>query len=194
MQPIEIKFNRFSYLIPIPFVLFLMWVFYWFTIAEPDENFTGNVKIFLIVTVFVEAVGLFLTIYFFRQFLKPPVIFRMDDEGFIYNPSGVSTGLIRWDEISDVNEVNIAEVVPNSQVNELALGIQLKNPAEFRGKYNLFLGKALQLGSKMYHADIIIENKYLRKHYDAVKTEMRRKIPLSFLGNTANSTSILDIL
>jgi hypothetical protein len=193
MQPIEIRPNRFAYLIPIPFVLFLMWIFYWFTIAEPNENFTGAVKIFLVVTVFVEAVGLFLTAYFFKQFLKPPVIFRMDDEGVVYNPAGVSTGLIRWEEISDVNEVNISQVVPNSQVNESALAIQLKNPEEFRKKYNIVLKKALQLGNKLYNADVLIERNYLKKHYEAVKAEMKRKVPLSFLANPVNARSPLDV-
>ena len=194
MQPIEIKFNRFSYLIPIPFILFLMWVFYWFTIAEPDENFTGSVKVFLVVTAFVEIIGLFLTIYFFKQFVKPPVIFRMDDQGIVYNPAGVSTGLIGWNEISDVNETNMKVVRNGAPVYQTVLAVKVKEPQEFRKKYNIGLRHLMKYGSAMYGGDVMIESKVLGKHYDTVKGEMRRRVPLSFQHLSDNPASRMDLL
>jgi hypothetical protein len=180
MQPIEIKFNRYSYLIGIPFILALMFLFYWFTIANPDENFTGSVRLFLIVTLFVEAVGIFLIIYFLKQFFNPPVVFRMNNEGIVYNPAGVSTGIIKWEEIDNVEEAVIT-VYRNGTAYENVLAISLKDPEAFRQRYNVLFQKALQLGEKRYHASVLIEPGVLGKKYSAVKEEIKQRVPFTLL-------------
>lgn len=179
MTPIEIKFNRFSYLIPIPFVLLLMWLFYKFVLTEPQEPIED--KTFIYVAYAILTVGSFLVLNFAWRFITAPVVFRMDDQGIIYNPAGVTTGLINWHEISDVNETNMKVVRGDAPVYQTVLAVKLKDPDAFRKKYNILLEKMLQLGNKMYDADIIIESKVLGNKYDVVKEEMRRRIPLSFL-------------
>jgi len=67
------------------------------------------------------------------------------------------------------------------QCYQTVLAIKLKDPDAFRKRYNILLEKMLQLGNKMYEADVVIESKVLGNKYDLVKEEMRRRIPLSFL-------------
>src|SRR5688500_6288110 len=102
LTPIEIRYNRYSYLIPIPFILLLMWLFYKFILTEPEEPIQDKMLIYVAIGIMV--VGSFLVLNFIWRFIKAPVVFRMTDEGILYNPAGVTTGLIRWDEIENVEE------------------------------------------------------------------------------------------
>lgn len=179
LTPVEIKYNRFAYLIPIPFVLFLMWIFYKFVLTEPQEPIEDSILIYVAYAIMI--VGSFLVLHFAWRFIKAPVIFRMDNDGILYNPNGVSTGLINWTEISDVNEKNLKVVRGDAPVYQTVLAIKLKDPDAFRKKHNILLEKILQLGNKMYDADVIIESAVLKKNYDIVKAEMKKRIPLSFL-------------
>ncbi len=179
MQPIEIRYNRFAYLIPIPFVLLLMWLFYKFVLTEPQEPI--NDKIIIYVAYGVLALGTFLVLNFTWRFIKAPVIFRMDDQGIVYNPAGVSTGLICWDEIDDVNEANIKVVRNDAPVFETVLAVKLKDPEAFRKRYNIAIRPILQKGAKMYDADVFLESGVLKNNYETVKAEIRKRLPLSFL-------------
>lgn len=179
MQPIEIRYNRFAYLIPIPFVLLLMWLFYKFVLIDPQQPIKD--KIFIYAAYGVIAIGTFLVLNFTWRFIKAPVIFRMDDEGILYNPAGVSTGLIRWDEIDNVNETNIKVVRNDAPVFETVLAVKLKDPGAYRKRYNIAIRPVLQMGAKMYDADVFLESGVLKNKYDTVKAEIRKRLPLSFL-------------
>jgi len=120
LAPVEIKFNRFSYLIPIPFVLLLMWLFYKFVLTEPQEPIKN--KTFIFIAYAILAVGSFLVLNFAWRFITAPVVFRMDDNGIVYNPAGVATGLISWHEISDVNEANMKVVRGDAPVLSDGIG------------------------------------------------------------------------
>lgn len=172
MAPIEIKYNRYTYLIPIPFCLLLMWLFYQFVLNEPQEEIQD--KNFIYVAIGAIAVGAFLTLNFAWRFIKAPVVFRMDDEGILYNPAGVTTGLIRWDEIDNAEEVQIT-TYNNGTAIVGVLAISLKDPEAYRRRYNILFQKALELGEKRYHASVLIEPAVLGKNYETVKTELKRR-------------------
>lgn len=155
-----------------------MWLFYTFILDEPQEPITD--KTFIYVAYGVIIVGSFLVLNFGWRFIKAPVVFRMDDEGIIYNPAGVSTGLIRWDEIENVEESTIT-VYDNGTAYVNVLAISLKDAEAFRKRYNILFQKALQLGEKRYHASVLIEPAVLGKKYETVKTEIKRKVPFTSL-------------
>lgn len=180
LNPIEIRPNRFGYLIPIPFCLLLMWLVYKYVLIDPQQPIED--EMFFYIAYGIMIIGGFLALNFAWRFIKAPVVFRMDDQGILYNPAGVTTGLIRWDEIADANEKNIKVVRNDAPVYQTVLALKLKDPEAFRKRHNLVLAHLLKLGNKMYDADVLLEISVLGKKYDAVKEELRKRVPLSFMN------------
>lgn len=170
--PIEIRPNRFLYLIPVPFCLLLMGVFYWFVLG-PEATVEDGM--FYYVAIGVLVVGAFLTFQFTRQFFKPPVTFRMDQEGFEYNPAGVSSGLIRWNEVASIEEKQIKTMSGSVPGFSTVLAVTMKDPAAFRKRYNVLLRKAVQLSEDVNHASVLIEPAALGKQYGEIRDTMIRQ-------------------
>ena len=176
MDEIKIKPPRFSYLIPIPFILFLMGIFYWVAFEKEDEEEVGTgLKI---IAVLVLIVGSFLLYQFTRQFIRVPVILLMNNQGFEYNPAGVSSQFIGWEEVAKVEEVSVRVLRGrNTGGWETALGVWLKDPGTYRSRMNAALGFLVKQNEKMYGATLLIEPASLGKEYEEVRRFFKRKIP-----------------
>ena len=170
--PVEIKYNRFAYLITVPFILLLMGLFYWF-VLRPESVVED--RMFYYVAIGVQVVGAFLVFQCIRQFIKSPVIFRMDQEGFEYNPAGVSSGLVRWKEIDSVRETAITTMSGNAPGKTKVLAVKMKDPKAYRSRYNAVLRGALALSEEFNDATVLIEPAALGKQYDEIKEIMIRR-------------------
>lgn len=170
--PVEIRFNRYYYLITLPFILLLMGLFYHFVLS-PEAVVED--RMFYYVAIGVQVVGAFLAFQCVRQFMKAPVIFRMDQEGFEYNPAGVSSGLVRWKEIQAVEEIDIRTADGNAPNRTKVLSVKLKDPRAFRSKYNFLIKSALALSEEVNNTSIMIEPAALGKQYEEIREIMIRR-------------------
>lgn len=165
MTPIEIRAKRIAYLIPIPFTVLLMVLFYKYAIIDNEQDNT----IFFITGIFVVGVGAFLSVYFLAQFFRNPVLFKADDKGFEYIPAGVSLGLVRWEDVSGLEEVEVKVVRGDVPTYEKALAIILKNPDEYRQQFNAPLRKLMEISEQRNKGTILIEPASLQGRYEEVK-------------------------
>lgn len=123
-------------------------------------------------------VVLFLVIVFGLRFFKGvPPFFIATEKGFCYEPYGVSTGWILWEDISEVKETTILygnsgrigpRVVP-------VLGIKLINPETYNtAAFTPLLQKLVTAGQKVNNfqtegaGDILLVPSDFGKDYDQV--------------------------
>lgn len=166
MTPIEIRPKRISYLVPLPFILLLMFLFYKYAIVNSGE---GNDKVFFIAGIFVVAVGAFLTGYFALQFFRNPAILKADDQGFEYNPAGVSLGFIPWKDVSGFEEVMVKVVRGDVPTYEQALAIILKDPEQYRKRFTKPARLLMATSEKINKGTILIEHASMQGRYEEFK-------------------------
>jgi hypothetical protein len=99
MTLLEIRTNRFYYLIPLPFILLLMILFYKHGIKGEHAD-----QVFTVLGFFVLLAGGFLLVYFLKQFITNPYLFKATDKGFEYIPTGVSYGFYNWKDVVSVQD------------------------------------------------------------------------------------------
>ncbi|RYY89852.1 MAG: hypothetical protein EOO15_04930 [Chitinophagaceae bacterium] len=171
MTPIQIKSNRLVYLIPIPICIGLMYAFYWALFESPDKaEGQGFLKV---VAVFVFLAGTFLIYMSIRHLLKPPVLFEMNDDGILLNEGGVSSGLIKWEEIREVKET----MVPTSRRGQLVpvLAVFLNDGVVRKQRYNALLQSVANLAGAVSGTPFYITPSILGKQYEAVKLELQKR-------------------
>jgi len=169
MLPIEIRHNRFLYLIPIPFCFFLMYVFYWVLFVNPEVE--SSIWPMYLISVFVFLVGAFMIVVSIKQFLKNPVVFRMDDEGIEVNEAGVSSGFIRWQEIREIKET----MAPGRR-RQSVLAVYLKDPSAHSKQYGKALQPIVNLSNAMNGTAIYISAGILGKEYSNIRMMIEKKI------------------
>ena len=78
----------------------------------------------------------FLVIVFgLRLFRGMPPIFIATEKGFCYEPAGISTGWILWEDVLEVRESSVLKGGPYyGPKTESVLGIKLRNPEEYNLK------------------------------------------------------------
>lgn len=127
MKPIlEIRHNRFIYLALSPFPLAFSGLFFWVLFLN-DEPLFGDDIMGTVIFAFFIPVGIFLSYHWFSRFLKDTPIFSVFEEGFESNTNGVSSGLIRFEDIKKVEE----QLVREGRGQSAALAIYFKNPEKY---------------------------------------------------------------
>ncbi len=172
MTPIEIKAKRISYLVPLPFILLLMFLFYKYAIVNSGE---GNDKVFFIVGIFVVGVGAFLAGYFTLQFFRNPAILRANEQGFEYNPAGVSLGFIPWKDVSGFEEVMVRVVRGDVPTHEQALAIILKDPEQYRKRFTKPVSLLMAASEKINKGTILIEHASMQGRYEEFKALLEQQ-------------------
>lgn len=128
MKPIlEIRHNRFIYLALSPFPLAFSGLFFWVLFLN-DEPLFGDDIMGTVIFGFFIPVGIFLSYHWFSRFLKNTPIFSVFEEGFESNTNGVSSGLIRFEDIRKVEEQLLRDGPRGSSA---ALAIYFKNPQKY---------------------------------------------------------------
>ncbi|MBT9483796.1 hypothetical protein [Sediminibacterium sp.] len=119
----------------------------------------------------------FLVIVFGQRLFKGmPPIFIATEKGFSYEPAGISTGWVLWEDITEVRE---SEVLFGSGVNNgpklvPVIGIKLINPEQYRASYAPLLQYVVNIGQKFHNyqtegvGDILIRPADLGDDYEKV--------------------------
>ena len=128
MKPIlEIRHNRFVYLLLAPLALVLSGLFFYLIfLSDITSEFQNQTTPKFIFSFFI-LVGLFLAYQWFRAFFVNEPIFTVYDEGFESKTHGVSTGLIRWQDIRKVEQQQIRD----GRGSSAALAVYLKQPDKY---------------------------------------------------------------
>jgi hypothetical protein len=120
------------------------------------------------------AVGLFLIGVFARRLVAGEVTFQMDDEGFEYNPGGVSTGRVRWRDVASIEETTVlvgsASLGPSK---DLALAVILRDPASYTARQPVALRPLLRLREELSQTPLLIDPRDLGRDYTSVRDQMQ---------------------
>lgn len=173
---IEIKSKRWQSLVPLPFILGLGFAFYWFIWGPGSDNLEVPTATFKVVSILAMGVALFLFIYFVKISIWPATILRVDEDGIIMN-TGVSTQLMRWEEISKITDTSIrATSGGGAPYRARVIALQFKNPQQFRKRFNPFFRGAIQLSEAINGASLFIPFGYLENNYEEFKKLAERKM------------------
>ncbi|GAA4320833.1 STM3941 family protein [Flaviaesturariibacter amylovorans] len=177
MTPIEIRPNRFLYLIPIVIALGLMFLFVYFTFVNPEGNEMPTMM--YVMSGFMVLVGSFLSVKLFQRFLRNEFVFRMDDEGIESNEGGITTGLIRWSEIKEAREIKVPSSNRRSMATETVLALYLHHPEKQRARYNPALQALTNFAGELMGSSVLITPAVLGNQYNRALELIRARVPLS---------------
>ena len=158
MDPIiEIKNNRYGYLIPLPFIWALMLVFYW-AWQNPSIDLRHSTSlIWKIVPFFVWVMGTLVTLLLWRDFLNPLIIFAANSEGFKANYNGKKTGVILWKDVKETREMQILTSKATRSTNyEIVIAVFLKDPESYTAGKNLLMRTVIQSMVNNYGTSIFV--------------------------------------
>jgi hypothetical protein len=132
----------------------------------------------------------FLVIVFGQRLLKGmPPVFVATEKGFCYEPAGISTGWILWEDIREVREsaVLYGSGVNNGPTLMPVLGIKLINPDEYNAAaYAPFLQRVVNLGQKLNNyqtegvGDILLRPSDFGRQYESVLALFKQKSNSTF--------------
>lgn len=100
---------------------------------------------------FFYTVVHFLLIVFTVRAIRNPAYFILTKEGFFYEPADVSVGFIFWKDIAAIKEdrllANRGGFAGPTTIP--ALAISFKEPEKYNKRYNFFLQKLVEIGTKL---------------------------------------------
>ncbi|RYY96299.1 MAG: hypothetical protein EOO11_13815 [Chitinophagaceae bacterium] len=175
MTPIEIRPNRYLYLIPIVLALGLIFLFVYFTLFNPEGDELPAMM--YVMTGFMVLVGGFLCIKLAGRFLKNEALLRIDDEGIESNEGGITSGLIRWSEIREVREIEIPWNGRASRT-QTVLAVYLHDPEKQRSRYNPALRALTNFAGELMGASVLLTKSLLGNEYNRAVQAIRSKVPI----------------
>lgn len=122
----------------------------------------------------------FLLVAFFLRAVRNRAYFVLTTKGFLYEPGDVSPGLIRWEDVSEIKEVELlsSSTSFSGPGVRTALAIALKDPAKYNRRYTPLLGLLNWLLTKFIRyqtggpGDIVLAAEDFGARYDEVKARM----------------------
>lgn len=126
---------------------------------------------FTLIAVFMSGVLLY-------RLIRNPWTFRLTDEGFIYNPAGVSTGLIRWTDIVEIRDVPVTtqNSVVGGQAPLMTTGIILKDPHSYIARYPAALGVLFEFRKYDSGTPLVFQFKEFGRDHDKVIALMKEQV------------------
>lgn len=160
---------------PVPHVILLMMalglvaVSYWGVFWSEDAQPPGTTA-YTIVTV-MSVIGAVILYFSLKIIITRPDIIRINEKGFEYNPSGVSSGFIEWSNVQEIKraQVRTQQGQLNGPVWETAIGVKLKDPTPYKAQFNILIRKLIEVNTDMYDVDLWIRISSLGK--DSEKAE-----------------------
>lgn len=131
---------------------------------------------------FFYVVCHFLLIAFGRQLFTTSYLFIATTKGFQYIPSGISSGLVLWEDIEEVRESSVLS--GNNIGGPTAvpvLGIKLRSPEKYASQYNPALQELILLGGKLNNfqtegvGDLLLNPAHFGQRYEEVKALIELK-------------------
>jgi hypothetical protein len=127
----------------------------------------------------------FLLLYILLLLWQTPSFFIISKSGFLYEPGGISPGLILWEDIAAIEERQLF-YNPGSRVYSAPtanfLVIELKDPAKYNYRYNLLLRLIVVLMSKLIKfqtgrsGDIVVNPSDFGSKYEEVKALINKNL------------------
>lgn len=139
---------------------------------------------------FFYTIAHFLVIVFGQRLFKGmPPVFIATEKGFCYEPAGISTGWVLWEDIQEVRESSVlyGSGVNNGPALMPVLGIKLINPKEYNAAaYAPLLQLVVKWGQKLNNyqtegvGDILLRPSDFGDQYDKVKEIFKIKSKTAF--------------
>jgi hypothetical protein len=173
MKPIlQIRHNRFIYLAITPLPLALAGLFFYAFFSSDMASEFGDDLAPKIAASFFILIGIFLSTHFFMRFLKNTPVFSIYEEGFEANTNGVSSGLIKWEDIKKAEE----QIVKQGPGKSAALAIYFKQPDRYDQQQPLAV-RMLRSAVKASGAH------HLQRLSSTTEDDVPYLIPISTLGD-----------
>jgi hypothetical protein len=172
MESFQIKRKILPDLVVVLATLLLISVVGWaFFLKEDPIPLAGPA---IIIFFIIGGIGTLVLFFAFKMIIRRPATITINQEGFEYNPGGVSTGFIPWTNVAEIKEVEVRTQKTNSSgpVWETTLGIKLKEPAPYRNQYPSIIRGLMKVNDNMYDADIFFRLTDFGNQVDEVKTLM----------------------
>ena len=139
---------------------------------------------------FFYVLAHFLVIVFGQRLVKgKPPVFVATEKGFSYEPAGISTGWILWQDIQEVRESSVlfGSGVNNGPVLMPVLGIKLINPEDYNtAVYAPLLQRIVNWGQQFNNyqtegvGDILLRPQDFGNEYEKVRNLIKEKSHTSF--------------
>ena len=129
-----------------------------------------NAMAYTILTV-ISVIAAVIVYFAVKILITRPDIMRINEKGFEYNPSGVSSGFIEWSNVQEIKraQVRTQQGQLNGPVWETAIGVKLKDPTPYKAQFTVLIQKLMELNTEMYDVDLWIRISSLGN--DAEKAE-----------------------
>ncbi len=124
---------------------------------------------------FFTFVGVFLIGVFSYRLVKAPWTFRMTDEGFEYNPAGVSSGFIRWEDVAEIKYVPVTTNRGGPR-RIMTVGIILKDPHSYIARYPAALGVLFEFRKYESETPLVFQFREFGRDHDRVVAMMQEQV------------------
>ena len=167
-EQLVIRNSRLGHLIILLALLLLSSVVLWAFFFKEQPFQKGSVGMFICI---ISSILICVMLYFnLKMIIKNPAVITINEQGFEYNPGGISSGWIPW---SNVQEIKFVDVRTSSQNPEnikfkTAIAVKLNDNTTYLNQYNFALKALIKLNTEKYNADILFRKSDFGKKYNEV--------------------------
>lgn len=181
MVLLQIRAKRWPNLLLLVAALGLATAFVWIVFVSPPggEASPDTVKV---IFGFFTAVCLFLAYHFGRRLVSSPPVLELTDEGFTYEPAGVSTGLIRWADIHEVREETVRVGRGYIGRSPVALAVVLKDPDGYKERFPAVLRPLFDFREEETDTPLLLDPTDFGSAYARAKALMEERIRMAAGG------------
>lgn len=179
MNEFRIKPSIYGHLVVIAAVIILAGITYWGLFGREDAPDADSTVYIIASTVFgIGAVVVFMAL---RIVILQPAIIRINDQGFEYNPGGVSSGFIKWTNVQELKRTEVRTTAGNlpGPVWETVIAIKLKDSSTYTNQFNPFIQSLMKLNDQLYDADIFFRISSFGKQATEVEALMMKHFQAS---------------
>lgn len=121
-------------------------------------------------------VSLLLSIGFAYRWLRNPPTLRFYEEGFEYSPAGVSTGLIKWNDVVELRDETVLVSLVGTPARRPVTAVVLRNPDDYLGRFPAALRPLLAANRKLNSSPILIAQGEFGPDHAAILAIMRENV------------------
>lgn len=168
--PIEINLNKKRFIVLAVIASLFVVAGIWLVTNTPTTSIvTSNPKFIKFVGVVSAAVFGFVLVWTLRKVFDDRPAMIITDEAVIDNSSGVSAGEVLWKDITAVKVVKV--------YHQKFLMLIVRNPQEYIDRQTKSMKKrAMDLNFKTYGSPISIASSNLDYKFEALKSELERRV------------------
>jgi len=122
--------------------------------------------LFLISIIFFGTLAIFLFIKFFDR--KPGLV--INHEGIIDNSSALSAGLIRWDDVVDIDVLNLS--------GQKMVMIKLRNPNQILSRQSILKRIVMKLNENFFGSPVFITPNILNCNFEELYDTLKKQSSL----------------